>query len=403
MAEPIRLADASRDRYRALGLHGSVWQLGHVRRASALVVGAGALGNEVAKNLAMMGVRLLVVVDKDDVEVANLTRSVFYRESDHGRPKADVLAGRLRELNPDVAVLPLCGDLESVVGLGLLRRVDLIFSCLDNRLARYNLNRMCHTVARPWVDGAMENLFGEVAVYRPDHGPCYACTLSKDEMVRIAEAKSCQRVVRSNVAVGKVPTTPTMGSIVAALQVQEALKVLHGDWKRSLAGRKLVINCLTNDFYPTQSDRKPDCLGHRRFGEVTEVPGWRADRTTPRDVLSKLKAETGEDGWLKLERDVVGSVRCPGCLWEERFDPVLPRITEAQARCPRCAEEREPVLLNRIDAGSPLADRPLARLGVAPLDVLQASWSDEGARWYELTGDAALLNPALAGRGRHRP
>jgi adenylyltransferase/sulfurtransferase len=397
MGDPIRLTDATRDRYRTLGLSGSVWQLGRVRSAAALVVGAGALGNEVAKNLAMMGVRLMAVVDRDTVEVANLTRSVFYREADHGRPKAEVLAERIREFNPDVAVLPLHGDLESVVGLGLLRRVDLIFSCLDNRLARYTLNRMCHTVGRPWVDGAMENLFGEVAVYRPDHGPCYACTLSKDEMVRIAEAKSCKRVVSSNVAVGKVPTTSTMGSIVAALQVQEALKVLHGDWKRSLAGRKLVINCLTNDFYPTQAARKPGCLGHRRFGEVTEVPGWRADRTTPRDVLSRLRADTGEDGWLRLERDVVSGVRCHGCGREERFDPVLPQVTEAQARCPRCGEEREPRLLNRVEADSPHADRPLERLGVAPLDILQASWSDEGARWYELTGDAARLHPGLAG------
>jgi adenylyltransferase/sulfurtransferase len=397
MAEPIRLADAARDRYRTLGLTGSVWQLGLVRGASALVVGAGALGNEVAKNLAMMGVRLIAVVDRDTVEVANLTRSVFYRESDHGRPKTAVLAERLREFNPDVAVLPLEGELESAVGLGLLRRMDLVFSCLDNRLARYNLNRMCHTVGRPWVDGAMENLFGEVAVYRPDHGPCYACTLSKAEMLRIAEAKSCQRVVRSNVAAGKVPTISTMGSIVAALQVQEALKLLHGDWKWSLAGRKFVINCLTNDFYPTQFERKPGCLGHRRFGDVTEVPEWSADRTTPRDVLTRLREETGEDGWLRLGRDVVAGVRCHGCGRAEEFDPVLPQVTEAQARCPRCGEEREPVLVNRVDADSPHADRPLRRLGVAPLDVLEASWSDDGARWYELTGDAGRLHPALAG------
>ena len=50
----------------------------------------------------MMGVRLIAVLDRDTVEMANLSRSIFFRESDHGRPKADVIAERLREVNPDV-------------------------------------------------------------------------------------------------------------------------------------------------------------------------------------------------------------------------------------------------------------------------------------------------------------
>src|SRR5271167_3249481 len=112
----LRIQDRTKDRYHSIAIS-SVWELARVRKARALVVGAGALGNEVCKNLAMMGVRLIVVVDRDVVEAANLSRSIFFRESDHGRLKAEVIRNRLREVNPDVEVQSLNGDLDEVLGL----------------------------------------------------------------------------------------------------------------------------------------------------------------------------------------------------------------------------------------------------------------------------------------------
>src|SRR5262249_10977711 len=119
------------------------------------------------------------------------SRSVFFRESDHGRTKTEVLRDGLKDLNPDVEVMTLTGDLNSVLGLGLLRRMDMVFSCLDSRIARRSLNRMCEKVGKPWVDGSMENLQGSVSVFTPGNGPCYECTLTKTEQALIAEAVSC--------------------------------------------------------------------------------------------------------------------------------------------------------------------------------------------------------------------
>src|SRR5215467_10446636 len=113
---------------------------------------------------------------------------------------------------------------------------------------------MCAKVGKSWVDGAMENLLGEVAAFVPGQGPCYECNLSQMERILIAEAASCRGVALRNLALGKVPTTSTMGSIVAALQVQEGVKLLQGDLRNSLAGKRLVINCNINDFYVTSSD-----------------------------------------------------------------------------------------------------------------------------------------------------
>jgi molybdopterin/thiamine biosynthesis adenylyltransferase len=390
------IRDKARERYHSLEIS-TVWELVKVRRASALVVGAGALGNEVAKNLAMMGVRLIVVLDRDTVEVANLTRSVFFRESDHGRSKVEVLADRVRELNPDVEVLPIDGDLDAALGLGLIRRVDLIFSCLDNRMARRSLNRACQKLGKAWIDGSMENLRGAVGVFLPDEGPCYECNLSPIALDQIARARSCRHVALENLALGKVPTTSTMGSIVAALQVQEAMKLLHGQTQGSLGGQQLIIDGESNDFYPARGERNELCQGHIRFGEVTEEPSWSVSRTTALDVINRLSEESGGPAYLRLGRDVVAGMSCPSCGIKDELETFEQRVTADRARCPRCGTIRDLDVIHAIRGDEPWASRPLDRLGVPPLDILEARSAD-ACRWYELTGDLASF-PALLGAG----
>src|SRR5205823_2137802 len=103
------------DRYSRLRLIGW-WDQERLRAARILVVGAGALGNEVLKNLALVGVGRIWVVDFDTVEQSNLTRSILFREADHGRGKALAAAEALRKINPDVQVTPICGNVMTDVG-----------------------------------------------------------------------------------------------------------------------------------------------------------------------------------------------------------------------------------------------------------------------------------------------
>src|SRR4051794_814941 len=81
--------------------------------ATVLVVGAGALGNELVKNLVLMGIGRVLVVDSDRVENSNLARCVMFREADEGKLKAEVVASRAAALNKEVEVIPLVGDVRS--------------------------------------------------------------------------------------------------------------------------------------------------------------------------------------------------------------------------------------------------------------------------------------------------
>ena len=385
----LRIVDHTKDRYYSLAIS-SVWELARIRKARVLVIGAGALGNEVCKNLAMMGVQLMVILDRDTVEAANLSRSVFFRDSDHGRTKTVVLSERLRELNPDVEIVTVNGDLDGALGLGVVRRMDVIFSCLDSRLARRAVNRICAKVQKAWVDGAMENLLGEVAVFVPGQGPCYECNLTQVEKTLIAEAASCRGVALRNLALGKVPTTSTMGSIVAALQVQEGVKLLHGDFKNSLVGKRLVINCNINDFYITSSDPNEDCDGHESFGEIREVPEFCAEQTSAQDLLTRFRNESGEDGFVELGREIVTELLCPACGAAETLGEPIRTINEELQRCPQCGNARQLNTTHVVKGTESYANWPLRRLGIPALDVLEVRGVTTAA-WYELTGDLPSL------------
>ena len=127
-----------------------------VRSAKVLVIGAGAIGNEVLKNLALLGFGHVFILDRDIIEMSNLSRSVLYRASDSGRDKAAAAAEAVRALNPNVKVSWRTGDVTLDLGLGLLRRMDVVIGCLDNPEARLYINRASWKVGKAWIDAGYE-------------------------------------------------------------------------------------------------------------------------------------------------------------------------------------------------------------------------------------------------------
>jgi len=81
-----------------------------------LVVGCCALGNEVLKNLVLLGARHITIIDFDTIEEGNLSRSVFIRRSDVEKKKVVAMSERLREINPQLDITAIDGDYTTTVG-----------------------------------------------------------------------------------------------------------------------------------------------------------------------------------------------------------------------------------------------------------------------------------------------
>ena len=212
-----------------------------VSSARVMVVGCGALGNEVIKNMALFGVGHLVLVDFDEVEFSNLTRSILFSSEDATlrRYKVDAASDAVKRINPNIKVSTIVGDISHSVGLGLIRKMNVVVGCLDNRWARYTLNRLCMRAGVPWVDGGINALEGVAKVFIPGKN-CYACTLEPSALAQLKQKTSCAVAIKKNIESGRVPTTPVVASIIGAVQAQEAMKLIH---KEELEKGELTSLC----------------------------------------------------------------------------------------------------------------------------------------------------------------
>ncbi|KAJ2770316.1 NEDD8 activating enzyme, partial [Coemansia nantahalensis] len=154
-------------------------------KAKVLVIGAGGLGCEILKNLAMSGFRNIDVIDMDTIDVSNLNRQFLFRSKDVGRPKAEVAAEFIRQRSPDINIAAhykRIQDMPEEFYLGL----TLIVCGLDSVEARRWINAYVYGLAerhgfegfKPIVDGGTEGLMGNMRVILPRHNACFECGLS---------------------------------------------------------------------------------------------------------------------------------------------------------------------------------------------------------------------------------
>src|SRR4051812_39449926 len=327
------------------------WRQERLAAARVLVVGAGALGNEALKNLALLGVGTTHVIDLDLVEPSNLARSVLFRAADGGRSKAGVPAARAPDITPGSPSPPSQGDVTTDVGLGLFAAVDVVMGCLDNREARLWVNRQCWKVGTPWVDAGIQEIQGVVKVFVPPDSACYECAMTARDYQLLNVRYSCPLLRRDQILEGKVPTAPTIASMMAALEVQEALKLIHG--LPVAAGSVLVFNGVTNQFYSTKLPRRDDCLSHETYPEPTELDlGHKGTVTELFEAASAFFQEGPLS--LALERDLVVGIDCPRCGWRLEVHRPRSRVRMAEAQCPNCHEPGRPEIVNVIEQDSPL-------------------------------------------------
>ena len=392
MTEVLRIEpDADEDRFSRFRLIGW-WDQARLRQARVLVVGAGALGNEILKNLALLGVGQVFVADLDRVANSNLSRSVLFREKDCGRPKVDVAAERAQQIYPEMRVRPFFGNAVYDLGLGLYRWADVVIGGLDNREARVAINLAAAKTGKTWIDGAIERLDGIARVFDPATGPCYECTMSDIDWKMLAARRSCALLSRDEMELGKVPTTPTTASVIAGIQVQEAVKLLHG--LPTIAGQGFVFDGTNHQSYLVTYSRLEDCPSHDAMSPIETLP-WSTSETKAGEFLERVRSDLGPAAVIEVNHDLLASLTCAAC---ERTYPHLAslgKVTEKEGRCPQCGAPCTPAMYHSINAGSTVLDKTLEELGVPLWDVL-AGRSGANERYYEFAGDRARVLGPLA-------
>jgi len=264
------------DRAKRLGW----FDMDRVSSAKVTVAGCGALGNEAVKDLVLLGFRDLTLVDMDRVMGSNLNRCLFFTETDarSGALKVDAVARGAQALAPDVRVKKLACTVEKL-GEKLVQDVDVILGCLDNVAARLHVNGYARKAGIPYIDGATNGLSGKVMVVGKD-GPCIECAMNKSHMKVLNLRQSCTGEDISFFT-PRLAAEVTTTSIVAAVQVREALKLVHGLQDKVLKG-VFYYDGMRNESNLLEVEVGPKCPHHAKNG------GEAIERPVPKDAPKEV-------------------------------------------------------------------------------------------------------------------
>ncbi len=238
--------------FRPIGEEGQ----GRLSESRIAIVGMGALGTVIATQLVRAGIGFIRIIDRDIAEPSNLQRQSLYDEEDakQGMPKAAAAKTKLENANSGVEIDAVITDVTWRNVESLLSDVHLIMDGTDNFQIRYLINDVSvkHTI--PWSYGGAVSSYGTTGFIRPKETPCLVCLFGEDQG-------------------GGHDTCDTVGviapivSIIASLQVAEALKYLTGH-SNQLANALTYFDVWNNEFrsvrFPEKDPQCP-CCGYREF------------------------------------------------------------------------------------------------------------------------------------------
>ena len=253
------------------------WDQSKVSNATVMVIGVGATGNELVKNLALTGIGKIIIIDYDLIEKSNLNRCVLFnmREDIEGKYKVDVVKKAIQTLNPEVNVIAYKKELNDI-DKKLYKQSDIICSCVDNIEARLEANNYAFYYDVPFIDSGIEEYFGTVqSVYTEvENSACLQCGITGKDLDLMWKKFSCtgQEINSENGdTTRKIATIVTTTSIIGGIQSQQVLKFILnmdyfkecGKWNshigEPLIGKQLIYNGLKNKFNIIEKLKDPNC------------------------------------------------------------------------------------------------------------------------------------------------
>jgi len=216
--------------------------------SSVLIVGAGGLGSPVAIYLAALGIGKIGIIDKDKIEMSNLSRQVIFTTHDLKKNKSSIAIKKIKKINPDIKVKSFNTILNVKNINKIAKNYDLIVDGSDNFRTRFTINDYCLKNKKILVSGAISKFDGQVYTFNFSNkkSPCLRCFIPT--MPTNPDVDNCEY----EGVLG--PLGGIIGSIQANEVVKEVLQI-----GRTLCGYILIINALTLNFRKVKLNKRLDC------------------------------------------------------------------------------------------------------------------------------------------------
>ena len=217
-------------------------------KSNVLIVGAGGLGSPIAIYLAALGIGKIGIVDKDKVEISNLSRQIIFTTNDIKKNKSPVAINKLRKINPDIKLHSFNKRLTIKNINQIAKNFDLIVDGSDNFRTRFLINDYCLKNRKILVSGAISKFDGQVYTFNfsKKKSPCLRCFIPK--MPSSPDVDNCEY----DGVLG------SLAGIIGTIQANEVIKEILeiGD---TLCGYILIIDALKLTFRKVKLNKRSDC------------------------------------------------------------------------------------------------------------------------------------------------
>lgn len=160
-----------------------------IQNTKPFIIGSGAIGCELVKNLGMMGVKKMILTDMDHIEKSNLSRQFLFSDLDVRKSKAQTASKKIKLMNPDTDVsvyeMKVCAETESTFNSDFYSKVDIILNALDNQDARIYVDEQAVKYCLPLIDSGTTGAKGNVQVIVPNLTESYGSSKDPDDKVGI--------------------------------------------------------------------------------------------------------------------------------------------------------------------------------------------------------------------------
>lgn len=212
--------------------------------SKVVVVGCGALGTHASSLLVRAGIGKVTVLDRDTVDITNLQRQTLFGEDAVGEPKAKIAERQLKLVNSQIEIEGLVVDVTSENVEKLVSGSDVVVDGTDNMRTRFIVNDACVKLGIPWIYGGAVGTAGMILSIRPE-GPCLRCVFPR--LPPREATPTCDEV-------GIINTLP---SVVASIEVTEAIKVLLGE---QTIPELMVVDVWSGDLQKVRIKKNSSCM-----------------------------------------------------------------------------------------------------------------------------------------------
>ncbi len=168
-------------------------------KKSVLIVGCGGLGNSLGMILSCIGLKRIVLIDFDEIEIHNLHRQLAFNKEDIGKSKAEVLAEKIKRCDTKIEFINKKFDENLEI------EVDLVFDASDNFKTRQKIDKFAKKKKIPWIYTSVDEFVGQVGVFEK----------SSFDMFAIKEQETKGQI-------------PSMVSLIASIEAMLGIKKLIG-------------------------------------------------------------------------------------------------------------------------------------------------------------------------------